>query len=551
MKKLVSLLCLAAFMVSTLFGSVFAETDIYAEAENAIDSIQFDDVVVYQGLDSVIGGDNEAYYYIPIVLSQVLLKDGSYGKIIYDGCWNYKQVLNWASDNSAEMQEREPWVVGNSYEVTGELCGVSATFTVHVRENPIKSIELLKAPDQKEISEFNSDLNLQGAVINVSYTDGTNEVLSLNYGYNNNVCRGGALYSYKLNRSFYFYGGYHYGEPGVTSASLILRPVQYIYENEYVLEYPITIVDPQVKIEGVTIQEGSDKILTLTFYNADQSSFECKCLDLAYLYSSGEPDSDGTQTYDTIINTTMGAIHATIYECEDSLCFEIDNGEENVLMSNSITKSEWFEMMKRLLWHPLYKGYGILESQYSGEVTSGNIDSIALMAADLESIIYIGLSEEMQISGQKMRAYILKHFKLDHIDLSLSEAYDAENDIYNLCMTTVGGGDMRKSGIDEISYCDGIWHITTSMDKNLIRLKMDSDLKIISYSFGNIEGMGDVNDDGVIDNQDVEQLLWFTLFPEEYKVDEYSDFDGNGQVDNQDVENLLWYTLFPETYSLR
>ena len=61
---------------------------------------------------------------------------------------------------------------------------------------------------------------------------------------------------------------------------------------------------------------------------------------------------------------------------------------------------------------------------------------------------------------------------------------------------------------------------------------------------------GDLDANGSIDNQDVEFLLWHTLFPEEYPLAADADFDQNGSVDNQDVEFLLWHTLFPDDYTL-
>ena len=61
---------------------------------------------------------------------------------------------------------------------------------------------------------------------------------------------------------------------------------------------------------------------------------------------------------------------------------------------------------------------------------------------------------------------------------------------------------------------------------------------------------GDLTGDGTVDNLDVEYLLWYTLFPEDYPLTGVGDFDGNGTVDNLDVEYLLWHTLFPEDYPL-
>lgn len=61
---------------------------------------------------------------------------------------------------------------------------------------------------------------------------------------------------------------------------------------------------------------------------------------------------------------------------------------------------------------------------------------------------------------------------------------------------------------------------------------------------------GDLDGNGCVDNQDVECLLWHTLFPDEYPVTTNADFDGDGLVDNRDVEYLLWHTLYPEDYPL-
>lgn len=62
--------------------------------------------------------------------------------------------------------------------------------------------------------------------------------------------------------------------------------------------------------------------------------------------------------------------------------------------------------------------------------------------------------------------------------------------------------------------------------------------------------LGDLNNDGSVDNKDVEYLLWYTLFPEDYPLNQEVDFNGDGAVDNLDVQYLLWHTLFPEDYPL-
>ncbi len=55
--------------------------------------------------------------------------------------------------------------------------------------------------------------------------------------------------------------------------------------------------------------------------------------------------------------------------------------------------------------------------------------------------------------------------------------------------------------------------------------------------------------DGVT-NTDVIYLLWHTLFPGSYPVNENVDFNKDGAVNNEDVIYLLWHTMFPESYPI-
>ena len=61
---------------------------------------------------------------------------------------------------------------------------------------------------------------------------------------------------------------------------------------------------------------------------------------------------------------------------------------------------------------------------------------------------------------------------------------------------------------------------------------------------------GDVNGDGIVTNDDVVALMWFSLFPEEYPLEGDCDMNGDGVVTNDDVVTLMWYSLFPEEYPL-
>ena len=66
---------------------------------------------------------------------------------------------------------------------------------------------------------------------------------------------------------------------------------------------------------------------------------------------------------------------------------------------------------------------------------------------------------------------------------------------------------------------------------------------------GSIEP-GDMDGDGVIDDNDVARLLWYTLFNDAYEIKGDADFNDDDAIDDADVAYLLWHTLFPDAYPI-
>lgn len=62
---------------------------------------------------------------------------------------------------------------------------------------------------------------------------------------------------------------------------------------------------------------------------------------------------------------------------------------------------------------------------------------------------------------------------------------------------------------------------------------------------------GDFTGDGLVTNDDVVFLLWYTLFPEEYPITINGDFNSDNDINNDDVVYLLWHTLYPAEYPLQ
>ena len=61
---------------------------------------------------------------------------------------------------------------------------------------------------------------------------------------------------------------------------------------------------------------------------------------------------------------------------------------------------------------------------------------------------------------------------------------------------------------------------------------------------------GDVNGDNSVDSDDAIYLLYYTLLPDTYPVNQNGDMNADGSVDSDDAIYLLYYTLLPDSYPL-
>ena len=79
-----------------------------------------------------------------------------------------------------------------------------------------------------------------------------------------------------------------------------------------------------------------------------------------------------------------------------------------------------------------------------------------------------------------------------------------------------------------------------------------------SYSIASVAGSiivtstvkGDANGDNEINSDDAIYLLYHTLLPDLYPLNQNGDFDGNGEINSDDAIYLLYYTLLPDLYPL-
>lgn len=89
----------------------------------------------------------------------------------------------------------------------------------------------------------------------------------------------------------------------------------------------------------------------------------------------------------------------------------------------------------------------------------------------------------------------------------------------------------------------------TAQDANGVEKKIETEVVPGIVTIQNIL-RGDVNGDDYVDSNDAIHLLYHTLIPERYTINQDGDFNGDDQVNSDDAIYILYFTLLPERYPL-
>ena len=148
-----------------------------------IKSVEISDISIIEGTHGYTNEDG-TYIYSDINPSfTVKLKDGrvftsEYGVVAIDGEWHRLNI-------DTSKQYKEPWTVGNTYEVDCELLGASGTFNVTIKETVIDSLEISDISLIKDVDSYDNGF-YEYYRINPTYTlkfkDGTQKTV-INNGF--------------------------------------------------------------------------------------------------------------------------------------------------------------------------------------------------------------------------------------------------------------------------------------------------------------------------------------------------------------------------------
>ncbi len=527
-----------------LTGTLLGVSDIFnvTIVESPIEEIVVEDIILFEGIDSYNDGEYEKYDVFPI-LSEVTFKDGSKAEI--DGrAIKYNGEYYYIDDNSWDMQQTEPWVGGNTYEVTVALLGITTTIKVTVAEYPIEELEIVALPEKTEylVGEY---FNLKGTTIKIKYKDGSSENVAIEKDYLYTLSSN--LFSDKLQVIYDLYTSCAYGSFGIAGAQTV--EIQLLGKT---CEIPVVVKENLT--QSISIKENTDKTISITVNNSDNTSYDMTLLDVLDLPACWD---DEEVLYVPIV-TDKGVFDAVIFDNDEYFSIGFDNGDA-IIESNHIAVSEWFQVIRRVCgnWPLFYDYYG--GDGYTGVITTKNIDDIIRVAIMLEELWHDAETIDETIdgnwysfTGSSIREAVMKNFALDNLDLTLSEYYDPATDTY-IDYEDYGWGSIGEVLPNKTVYRSGEWFVEITVQSpgeytvNTLTFKVDDEHRFVSCI---VNGVGNVDGIEGIADADAEYLLMHTFFSEEYPVNQDCDFNGDGFVTDADAEHLLMYTFFPDDYPL-
>lgn len=175
-------------------------------------------------------------------------------------------------------------------------------------------------------------------------------------------------------------------------------------------------------------------------------------------------------------------------------------------------------------------------------ITLKNADALKSIA--LSGFYYDTDSLELVSGEWKLQDSALSDVNLDRnvAAIGFKENIDCNAIIFELTFKV-------KDGV-----ADGSYPISCNITAN--RTVGDDELP---YSFTVVSGSiqvisiikGDVDGNGKVTSDDAIYLLYHTLLPSMYPINQSADFDGNGKVTSDDAIYLLYHTLLPGMYPLK
>ena len=434
--------------------------------ESPIESIEVQDLNLIEGLEAEKYDDY--FHYYPQINVKVTFKDGTVQYVQDEVEINGEYY--WIRDNIYEVQYEEPWTVGNTYQATATVLGVSDTFNITILENPIAEVQLVKQP--VKTSYFDAEIfDLKGATIRLCYKDGTFEDVTIK---GSPVDRY-HIYSEKLDAYDTIY----------PCDIVELGDTVRVYELfGRIFQIPVTV--KKNPVESISIHETANKTLVITVKNTDKTSYQMTLIDYINTWygSTLVTDKGIFRGYLNILES--GGVAVNLYN---------PNTDER-MESNILANSQWIEAFGKT--NEIASAFAMFNAdntvQYSGTITAQNIDAVIELAAmvyfDDENYVVSENENFCIVRAEGIRRALKALLGNVTVDLKLSKQYDAKADTYQYVYKDQA--NLTKLYPSQLTYTGGGWTANfvahKADDKTakpiVIDLKLNNNYQLVSISIG-------------------------------------------------------------------
>ena len=329
------------------------------------------------------------------------------------------------------------------------------------------------------------------------------------------------------------------------------------------------IFEPRVKATLTFVDRGNT-VSTLTPYTGDSATLPA--------YTGTAPDGfvfrgwveqeiENSETKPTIYSENS-SYKVTASKTFYALYAKVEEGSTGEMTYRLVTDASQLTQGASVViaaagtYNLAMKQTGGSNNRYAGSITKNSDDTITFAESTLIDVLTLGagsVSGTYSFYSEANSMYLAAGTSSGSNILKLQASVDAAAS-FTISVSSDGTATVTsKTSSDRkvLQYNSGanIFACYASGQKAIsLYVLSGSGVAYYTTNPGNTEEteplIGDVDNDGSVDNRDVEYLLWHTLFPESYILNQNADYTGDGTVDNQDVEYLLWHTLFPGEYPL-
>lgn len=408
------------------------------------------------------------------------ISDGTI-KVIYDN--GTEEIIGMFNTEIAGFDNS---IVGEQ-EISVMYCGFTTSFTVNISEftepaediisAAIENIELVKQPN-KTVYDVGEYLNPEGAVLKVTYCDGTIEEVTVG----SFALAGCCCYLEHLDKEVYAW----------TSE---MRATQ--TTDNFTIQLPGFGVGVNISIEDriaqlVSIQsDGYDLYATITYSGGHQQKMKVLGIDIGL----GDDGGDYTMVGGLLI-TDCGIYHGEIYENEaGEFYISISTGEGQKIISNTVDNPLWWKLNRRIdSVATAVAGQSFSADLYNGEINAENIDALLSVACSAAGVWYSDACVGENENGYVLNADSVKVAFYDVFgfmpDLSMSRYYDQEDNEITVMAYGFGGRGYKKPVTvtyeEDRIIVEVEWYVT-NLSQTLV---FDKNLYLKSYENRTKEDIG-------------------------------------------------------------